>query len=106
MKPTPEPTAIGIDPDALEAFYREHVAAVQRFVARRVADPERAADLTADIFLAALDAAGSYRPAGTSPAATEAPGWPRARWLPAKQWTSASSVHRPLCRTCSPASRR
>jgi RNA polymerase sigma factor (sigma-70 family) len=69
MKPTPEPTAIGTDPDALEAFYREHVAAVQRFVARRVADPERAADLTADIFLAALDAAGSYRPARGAPVA-------------------------------------
>lgn len=69
MKPTPEPTAIGTDPDALEAFYREHLAAVQRFVARRVADPERAADLTADIFLAALDAAGSYRPARGAPGA-------------------------------------
>lgn len=52
---------IGDDPDALEAFYREHVEAVQRFVARRVADPERAADLTADTFLAAVDAAASYR---------------------------------------------
>jgi len=27
------------DPDAFEAFYREHVEGVQRFVARRVADP-------------------------------------------------------------------
>lgn len=53
---------IASDPDALEAFYREHVEAVQRFVARRVGDPHLAADLTADIFLAAIDAAGTYRP--------------------------------------------
>ena len=41
-------TAIATDPEALEAFYREHVEAVQRFVARRVSDPHLAADLTAD----------------------------------------------------------
>jgi RNA polymerase sigma factor (sigma-70 family) len=52
---------IASDPDALEAFYREHVDAVQRFVARRVADPHLAADLTADIFLAAIGAAKRYR---------------------------------------------
>jgi RNA polymerase sigma factor (sigma-70 family) len=33
---------------------------VQRFVARRVADPHLAADLTADIFLAAIGAAKRY----------------------------------------------
>ena len=43
--------AIGTDPDALEEFYREHVEAVQRFVARRVNDPHVAADLTADVFV-------------------------------------------------------
>ena len=47
-------------PDALEAFYRDHVEAVQRFVARRVSDPHLAADLTADVFLAAVDSAASY----------------------------------------------
>lgn len=52
---------IASDPDALEAFYREHIEAVQRFVARRVADPHLAADLTADIFLAAIGAAKRYR---------------------------------------------
>jgi RNA polymerase sigma-70 factor (ECF subfamily) len=51
---------IAREPDALEAFYRDHVEAVQRFVARRVEDPHRAADLTADVFLAALDSAASY----------------------------------------------
>jgi len=54
-------TAIGTDPDALEAFYREHVEAVQRFVARRVSDPHLAADLTADVFLEAIEACGRYR---------------------------------------------
>jgi len=49
------------DPDAFEAFYREHVESVQRFVARRVDDCETAADLTAEVFLAAIAAAPGYR---------------------------------------------
>ena len=53
---------IATDPDAFEAFYREHVGPVQRFVARRTSDPWTAADLTADIFLTAIEAAPSYRP--------------------------------------------
>lgn len=53
---------IACEPDALEAFYRDHVEAVQRFVARRVSDPHLAADLTADVFLAAVDSAASYDP--------------------------------------------
>lgn len=60
---------IGRDPDAFEAFYRAHLDAVQRFVARRVADPHLAADLTADVFLAAVDAAAGYRPDRGHPAA-------------------------------------
>ncbi len=55
-------TRIGRDPDAFEAFYRDHIEAVQRFVARRVSDPHRAADLTGDVFLAAIDSAAGYRP--------------------------------------------
>ena len=51
---------IAREPDALDAFYRDHVEAVQRFVARRVSDPHLAADLTADVFLAAVDSAASY----------------------------------------------
>jgi RNA polymerase sigma-70 factor (ECF subfamily) len=51
---------IGREPDALEAFYRDHVEAVQRFVARRVSDPFLAADLTAEVFLAAVDGAATY----------------------------------------------
>ncbi|MGK5550023.1 RNA polymerase sigma factor [Actinomadura kijaniata] len=50
------------DPAAFEAFYRRHVDAVMRFVVRRVSDPHLAADLTADIFLAALDSAHTYVP--------------------------------------------
>ena len=53
--------AIGRDPDAFEAFYREHLPWVRRFVARRVDDPHAAADLTADIFLAVVDSAAGYR---------------------------------------------
>jgi RNA polymerase sigma factor (sigma-70 family) len=52
---------IGSDPEIFEAFYREHVEAIQSFVARRVGDRERAADLTAEIFLAAIGAAHRYR---------------------------------------------
>jgi RNA polymerase sigma factor (sigma-70 family) len=53
---------IARDPDAFEAFYRRHVADVGRFVARRVDDPYTAADLTADVFLAVIDSAHTYRP--------------------------------------------
>jgi len=52
---------IGTDPELFETFYREHVEDLQRFVARRVGDRERAADLTAEIFLAAIDSAPRYR---------------------------------------------
>jgi len=65
----PDIGSIAEDPDALEMFYREHLDAVQRFVARRVADPHLAADLTAEVFLAAIDSASSYRPDRGVPAA-------------------------------------
>jgi RNA polymerase sigma-70 factor (ECF subfamily) len=54
--------AIAADPDAFEAFYRQHVEAVQRFVARRVGDREHAADLTAEVFVAAIESAAAFRP--------------------------------------------
>jgi RNA polymerase sigma factor (sigma-70 family) len=63
------PTGIDEDPDAFEAFYLDHLETVRRFVARRVSDPHLAADLTADVFLAAIEAAGSYRADRGSPAA-------------------------------------
>lgn len=52
-----------------ERFYREHVEDVQRFVARRVDDPYLAADLTADIFVAVIESAGSYRRSRGEPVA-------------------------------------
>lgn len=57
------------DPDALQWFYTEHLPLVRRFVARRVSDPQLAADLTADVFLAAIDGASGYKPAKGSPSA-------------------------------------
>ncbi|MER5431933.1 RNA polymerase sigma factor [Streptomyces sp. NPDC002588] len=48
--------------ERFDEFYRRHVDAVTRFVARRVDDPHTAADLTAEIFLAVLDSAHTYRP--------------------------------------------
>jgi RNA polymerase sigma factor (sigma-70 family) len=60
---------IGTDPDLFEAFYRANVEGVQRFVARRVDDRERVADLTAEIFLAAITSSGGYRAARGTPQA-------------------------------------
>lgn len=60
---------IAHDPPTFEAFYRENVEAVQRFVARRVSDPHLAADLTAEVFLTAIDAAPSYRSGRGAPSA-------------------------------------
>jgi len=68
MRPDELPR-IAHDPGAFEAFYREHVEAVQRFVVRRVAEPLLAADLTAEVFLAAIDAAPAYRPDRGAPGA-------------------------------------
>jgi RNA polymerase sigma-70 factor (ECF subfamily) len=51
---------IGRDPAALEEFYREHVEEVLRFIARRVSDPATAADLTSDVFVAAIGSSPSY----------------------------------------------
>jgi len=55
-----ERALIGTDPAAFEAFYRQHVEALERFIARRVACPEVAADLVADVFLTVIEAASSY----------------------------------------------
>src|SRR5215468_321430 len=57
------------DPDAFASFYREHVTDVTRFVARRVADPHTVADLTAEVFLAVIVSAHSYRPSRGTPVA-------------------------------------
>ena len=57
----PPVRSIGTDPAAFTEFYRAHVDEVTRFVARRVADPQLAADLTAEVFLAVIEAAARYR---------------------------------------------
>jgi RNA polymerase sigma-70 factor (ECF subfamily) len=62
-------TRIGEDPEAFEAFYREHVQAMLRYAARRCRDPFVAADLVADVFLAAISAASGYREELGSPVA-------------------------------------
>lgn len=60
---------IASDPDVFEVFYRQHVEGIQGFVTRRVVEPEHAADLTAEVFLAAIGAAHRYRPARGTPKA-------------------------------------
>ncbi|MFF7948729.1 RNA polymerase sigma factor [Streptomyces griseorubiginosus] len=55
------PRAAARDPQLFEEFYRRHVEAMTSFLARRVADPHTVADLTAEIFLAVLDSAHTYR---------------------------------------------
>ncbi|TDC19217.1 RNA polymerase sigma factor [Streptomyces sp. 8K308] len=57
------PAAAARDPELFEEFYREHVDAVTRFLARRVDDPHTVADLTAEVFLAVIDSGHTYRPA-------------------------------------------
>ena len=55
------------DADAFGVFYKRHLAAMLGFFLRRTGDPELSADLTAEIFAAALLAGLSYRP-GERPA--------------------------------------
>jgi len=52
----------GGDPEAFVAFYQRHLRAVLGFFLRRTGDPELTADLTAEVFAAALLAAERYRP--------------------------------------------
>ena len=49
-------------PDAFVAFYDRYETAVAGYFTRRTGDPEVAADLTAEVFAAALGAAHRYRP--------------------------------------------
>ena len=50
------------DGDAFVAFYRRHFPAMVAFFMRRVGDAELTADLTAEVFAAALLAAPRLRP--------------------------------------------
>lgn len=57
----------GGEPEAFVAFYRRHLGEMLGFFLRRTRDPELTADLTAEVFAAALIAARRYRP-GKRPA--------------------------------------
>jgi len=54
----------GFDRATFQELYQAHFDEVLGFVTRRVADPHTAADLTAEVFVTALDQAGSYRGEG------------------------------------------
>ncbi len=54
-------SAIPSSPAAFDAFYRRHIAAVMRFLARRCATPEDVADAAADTFVAVLASCSTYR---------------------------------------------
>lgn len=53
--------ALWHDSDEFETFYRQHLDLVRLYLARRVDDPFVVADLTADIFLRAIDSAPTFR---------------------------------------------
>lgn len=55
------------DPDAFAAFYRRHLPTVAGFFLRRTGQADLTADLTAEVFAAALLAASRYQP-GEGPA--------------------------------------
>lgn len=55
------------DPDAFVAYYRRNLPRVLSFFLRRTGDPELTADLTAEVFAAALIAAPRFQP-GDAPA--------------------------------------
>lgn len=55
------------EPEAFGAFYRRHEKAMLLFFLRRTADAEVAADLTAEVFAAALGSSRRFRP-GRAPA--------------------------------------
>jgi RNA polymerase sigma-70 factor (ECF subfamily) len=54
-------------PEAFGAFYRRHERAMLAFFLRRVSTPEAAADLTAEVFAAALASSRRFKP-GRAPA--------------------------------------
>jgi RNA polymerase sigma factor (sigma-70 family) len=49
-----------MQPEEFEAFYREHLAYLRLYLARRVDDPFVIADLTADVFLRVIRSATTY----------------------------------------------
>lgn len=69
--------AAATDGEAYARFYRRHVEAVLRYFARRVRDPELAADLTAEVFAEALRSLDRFEP----------------RSAPAEAWLYAIARH-------------
>jgi len=61
MGTTSDIAAIGTQHADFQAFYREHLPFVRLYLARRVKDPFVVADLTADVFLQAIQSAATYR---------------------------------------------
>ena len=56
-----EVRAVATGPDQLEVFYREHLAFVRRYVARRLDEPDEVADVTAEVFLRVVRSAATYQ---------------------------------------------
>lgn len=56
-----EVRGVATRPEQLEAFYREHLPFVRRYVARRLDDPHDVADVTADAFLRVVRSAATYQ---------------------------------------------
>src|ERR1700690_3028243 len=52
----------GGDPEAFAAFYRRHLTAVVAFCRNATGSADTAADLTAEVFAAALSGAARYQP--------------------------------------------
>lgn len=67
MTPPTPPGSLGRDPDAFEAFYREHLDYVTGYVTRRTRDPAAAADVVAEVFLRVVESTGGHE-AGRGPA--------------------------------------
>ncbi len=53
------------DPDAFVAYYRRNLSMIVAFLMRRTRDAELTADLTAEVFAAALLSAPNFQPAAT-----------------------------------------
>ncbi|TDU02922.1 RNA polymerase sigma-70 factor (ECF subfamily) [Streptomyces sp. 846.5] len=69
MPPDPSQAPPVRDPAGFSAFYAAHFDTVLGFVTRRTDDPHLAADLTADIFVTALEHAAGYDPRRGAPVA-------------------------------------
>jgi RNA polymerase sigma factor (sigma-70 family) len=60
--------SVATDPEAFGVFYRRHEDRILRYFLRRGASAEVAADLTAEVFAAALVGAAGFRPGGPAAA--------------------------------------